>query len=410
MKIYLETYGCTANKSDESLILGILKEEKHEIVKNIYEADVLVLLTCTVISTTEQRMLSRLKVFKKTNKKIVVAGCMPSVQSDLIKSVAPDALLLTPQNTHRINHLITGKETTQKTKKYFTDVIAPISIAEGCLLSCSYCITHLARGKLKSSQIETVVSNINSALNQGCKEIQLTAQDTASYGFDIGTNLGELLREVTKINGDFRMRVGMMNPSEARKILPKILSAYNDRKIYKFVHLPVQSGDDDILEKMNRKYTADQFIDILSRFRERYHGITVSTDVIIGFPTETDEQFNKTVELIKKVRPDIVNITRFSARPLTKAKTMKGRIPTEKVKERSRFLTDLCKKISNGKNREHVGKTYDVLVTERGKNKTFTGRAENYKQVVIKEKVSLGDFVKVKIVGSADTYLLGKLI
>ncbi len=410
MKVYLETYGCTANKSDESLILGILKEEKHEIVKKIDDADVLVLLTCTVISTTEQRMLSRLKVFKKTNKKIVVAGCMPSVQSDLIKSVAPDALLLTPQNTHRINHLITGKETAQKTKKYFTDVIAPISIAEGCLLSCSYCITHLARGKLKSSQIETVVSDINSALNQGCKEIQLTAQDTAAYGFDIGTNLGELLREVTKINGDFRMRVGMMNPSEAQKILPTILSAYNDRKIYKFVHLPVQSGDDDILEKMNRKYTVDQFIDILSRFREKYPNITVSTDVIIGFPTETDEQFKKTVELIKKVRPDIVNITRFSARPLTKAKTMKGRISTDKVKERSKFLTELCRKISNEKNRENVGKIYDVLVTEKGKNKTFTGRAENYKQVVIKEKVFIGDFVKVKIVDSADTYLLGKLI
>ena len=161
---------------------------------------------------------------------------------------------------------------------------------------------------------------------------------------------------------------------------------------------------------MNREYTADKFIDILNKFREKYPGITVSTDVIVGFPTETDEQFNKTIELIKNIRLDIVNITRFSARPLTKAKAMKGRIPTEKVKERSKFLADVCRKISNEKNREHVGKTYNVLVTEKGKNKTFAGRADNYKQVVIKEKVRLGDFVKVKIVGSADTYLLGKLI
>jgi len=414
MKIYLETYGCTANKSDESLILGILKKDNHEIVKNIYDADVLVLLTCTVIGTTEQRMLSRLKIFKKTNKKIVVAGCMPSVQPDLVKSVVPDALLLTPQNVHHINYLIAGKEPvlTQKiqTQKYFTDVIATISIAEGCLLSCSYCITHFARGKLKSFPIESVISDIHSALDQGCKEIQLTAQDTASYGLDIGTNLGELLKEVHKIDGDFRVRVGMMNPSEALKILPTILSGYNDQKIYKFIHLPVQSGDNEILKKMDRKYTVDQFIDILNRFREKYPDITVSTDVIVGFPTETNEQFNKTVELIKNIRPDITNITRFSARPLTKAKTMKGRIPTEKVKERSKFLTDLCRKISNEKNREHVGKTYNVLVTEKGKNQTFTGRAENYKQVVIKEKVGLGDFLKVKIVDSADTYLLGKLI
>jgi len=416
MKIYLETYGCTANKSDESLILGILKKEKHEIINNMRDADVLILLTCTVIETTEQRMLSRLRTFKKTNKKIVVAGCMPSVQSDLIKSIVPDALLLTPQNVHHVNNIITDEKSVllqidkTQTQKYFTDVIAPISIAEGCLLSCSYCITHFARGKLKSSPMESVLSDVSSALNQGCKEIQLTAQDTASYGFDIGTNLGILLQEISKINGDFRVRVGMMNPSEAQKNLPIILSAYKNRKIYKFIHLPVQSGDDEILKKMNRWYTANQFIEILNKFREKYLDITVSTDVIIGFPTETEEQFNKTVELIEKVRPDIVNITRFSARPLTKAKTMKGRIPTEKVKERSKFLTDLCRKISNEKNREHIGKIYDVLVTEKGKNQTFTGRAENYKQVVIKEKVRIGDFAKVKIVDSADTYLLGKLI
>jgi len=277
-------------------------------------------------------------------------------------------------------------------------------------MSCSYCITHFARGKLKSSQVESVISDIHSALDQGCREIQLTAQDTASYGLDIGTNLGELLKEISKIDGKFRVRVGMMNPSEAQKILPTILSSYNDLKIYKFVHLPVQSGDDEILKKMNREYTVEQFIDILNKFREKYPDVTVSTDIIVGFPTETEEQFNKTVELIENVRPDIVNITRFSARPLTKAKVMKGRIPTEKVKERSKFLTDLCKKISNEKNREHVGKTYNVLVTEKGKNQTFAGRAKNYKQVVIKEKVKIGDFVKVKIVGSADTYLLGKLI
>ncbi|MDH7517924.1 MAG: tRNA (N(6)-L-threonylcarbamoyladenosine(37)-C(2))-methylthiotransferase [Candidatus Thermoplasmatota archaeon] len=416
MKIYLETYGCTANKSDESLILGVLKKEHHEIVNNIKEADVLILLTCTVIGTTEQRMLSRLRVFKKTNKKIVVAGCMPSVQPDLVKSIAPDALLLTPQNVHHIKDIITNKKTDlqkldkNQTQKYFTDVIAPISIAEGCLLSCSYCITHFARGKLKSYPLESILLDVHSALNQGCREIQLTAQDTASYGFDINSNLGVLLQETCKINGDFRVRVGMMNPSEAQKILPEILSAYDNQKIYKFVHLPVQSGDDDILKKMNRGYTVNQFVDILTCFREKYPDITVSTDVIVGFPTETDEQFKKTVQLIEKVRPDIVNITRFSARPLTKAKNMKGRIPTEKVKQRSKFLTDLCKKISNEKNREHIGKTYNVLVTERGKNQTFTGRTDNYKQVVLKEKVGIGDFVKVKIIDSAGTYLLGKLI
>jgi len=416
MKIYLETYGCTANKSDESLMVGILKKENHEIVENIEEADVLVLLTCTVIGTTEQRMLSRLKVFKQTNKEIVVAGCMASVQSDLIKSVIPNALLLHPQYTHHINDIISGddRDFTEKNKtlmpKHFKDITAPISIAEGCTLSCSYCITHFARGKLKSFPIGEIVSDVCYALKQGCKEIQITAQDTASYGLDTGNNLGKLLLGICKINGDFKIRVGMMNPFTAQKNLKIILSAYEDSKIYKFIHLPVQSGDNNILKKMNRKYNTKDFLKIVKKFRDRYLDLTLSTDIIAGFPTETNEQFNRTVDLLKKVKPDIVNITRYSARPLTKAKYMEGRIPTEIVKERSKYLTDLCKAISKKKNGRYIGKKHTVLITERGKNNTFVGRAENYKPVIIKEKVEIGKFMHVEIVASTPIHLYGKLI
>ena len=416
MKIYLETYGCTANKSDESVLRGIIKKENHEIADSIEEADVLVLLTCTVIGTTEQRMLSRMKVFKKTNKKIVVAGCMPSVQPDLIKSIVPNAFLLPSQHMHYINDIITGKEYTfiPKNKtlspKNFKGISAPISIAEGCMLSCSYCITHFARGKLRSFPMNEIVSDVSNALKQGCKEIQITAQDTASYGLGTGNNLGKLLSNICKIKDDFRIRTGMMNPFNIQKNLENIISAYDDPKIYKFLHLPVQSGDNDILKKMNRKYVVEDFLEIVDKFRGKYPDITLSTDVIVGFPTETDEQFNRTSDLLRKVRPDIVNITRYSARPLTEAKTMKGRVSTKIAKERSKYLTDLCDTISKEKNKEYMGKKYTVLLTKKVKDNTFVGRAGNYKPVITNEKVEIGEFITLKIVDSDSIHLFGKLI
>ena len=416
MKVYLEVYGCTANKGDASLALGLLKEKNHEIVDKIDDADVLVLLTCTVIGTTEQRMLSRLKLFEKTGKKIIVAGCMASVQSDLIESIAPDVEILPPQYTHHIVDLAEGKSVTfiKKNKtcfpKYFGETTAPISISEGCLFSCSYCITSLARGKLISFPIDQIVEDVSSAIKQGCKEIQLTAQDTGSYGLDTGRNLGELLEHVCQIKGDYRIRTGMMNPQTLRKHLDEIIQAYEDPKIYKFLHLPIQSGDNEALQKMNRKYTVDDCVEIINRFRDKHAEIVIATDIIVGFPTETDEQFQHTVDLLKIIKPDVTNITRYSARPHTKAKTMKGRIKTEIAKERSKRLTELCSNISMKNNLNHIGKNYTVLITEKGKNNTIVGRAENYKPVVIQKQIDIGEFVSAKIEESAPTYLVGRLI
>jgi MiaB-like tRNA modifying enzyme len=415
MKFYIETYGCTANKSDASLIKGILKEKNHEIVDDVNKADSIILITCTVIGTTEQKMLSRMRVFKKIGKKIIVSGCMASIQSDLIKEILPDAKLLPPQYSYQILDVINNKTSfIEKYKtlfpKYYEEIIAPISIAEGCLFSCSYCITSSARGKLKSYPEEEIGQDICHTLAQGCKEIQLTAQDTSSYGLDIRSNLGKLLNYVCKIKGDYKIRVGMMNPYTAMKNIDSIIKGYDDFKIYKFLHLPVQSGDNDILKKMNRKYTVEDFLEILEKFRLKYSNITISTDVIVGFPTETDEQFNRTIDLLKNVKPDITNITRFSARPYTEAKSMKGRIKTEIVKQRSKILTDLCKKISKKNNIKNIGKKYNTLITEIGKNKTFVGRTDFYKPVVIKEKVKIGDFVRVKIIDATSTYLVGSII
>jgi len=416
MNIYIETYGCTANKSDERLLLSLLLEKGHQIVSSITDADVLILLTCTVIGTTEQRMLSRLEVFHKTHKKIIVTGCMPAVQKNLILSIAPHAFLLPPRSIMYITDIIDGDRPafvhSKKTSfpRYYDSTIAPLLIAEGCRLACSYCITHFARGSLRSFPAEEIVTDVRSALSQGCKEIQLTAQDTASYGLDTGTNLGDLLDTITSLDGSFRIRVGMMNPATVEKNLGSILRSFQHPNIYKFLHLPVQSGDDDILQKMNRGYQVKEFTSLVHRFRKTIPTLTFSTDVIIGFPTETEEQFDRTLQLLKKIKPDIVNVTRFSARPLTAAKKMKGRIPTHIVKTRSTVAADLCSRLSFEKNKQHLGKDYSVLVTEPGKRNSVTARTDSYKQVVLTESVPIGSVVQVRITDVTSTYLFGKLI
>ena len=416
MKVYLEVYGCTANKSDLCLVKSELKKNGHKIVSNAENADVIVILTCTVIDTTEQRMLSRLRFFKKSNKKIIVSGCMASAQKDQVKTILPDSILLPPKFIYHINDVLNenfdkfkNREKTEFAKTY-DEFAAPIMIAEGCMLSCSYCITSIARGKLRSYPMDGIIKDVKSALDQGCKEIQLTAQDTASYGLDSGYELGELLEKVCDFQDDFFVRVGMMNPFTAMKNDNSIIKAYKNPKIYKFLHLPVQSGDNIILEKMNRKYTVEDFLSIVKKFRNEFPEITISTDIIVGFPTETDNQFLHSVDLLKKVEPDITNITRFSARPNTAAKKLNGRVPTEIVKQRSVVLTDICKKISKKKNKKLVGKNFKVLVTKTREDKTHTGRTENYKPVLIREDVKIGDIVDMKITGASSTHLYGKLI
>ncbi len=415
MKAYLEVYGCTANKSDANLIKGILKENNFKFENKIEKADLIILLTCTVINTTEQRMLSRLRKFKISSKKVIVSGCMASIQTDLIKKIIPDAIILPPNFTYQILDVINKKNISfiKKNKtsnpRFFEDITAPILISEGCMFTCSYCITTFARGKLKSFPIKEIIKDIKLALKQGCREIQLTAQDTSSYGLDKKQNLGKLLDEVCKIDGDFKVRVGMMNPFTCLKKINKIIKGFENKKIYKFLHLPVQSGDNDILKKMNRKYSVEDYLIIIEKFRDKFPDITISTDIIVGFPTETNNQFSNTIKLLKKIKPDITNITRFSARPFTKAKIMKGRIRTEIVKERSKILTEICNEISKEKNLRYISKKYNVLITEKGKNDTFVGRAENYKPVVIEKNVEIGKTYKVKIEKAASIYLVGSI-
>jgi MiaB-like tRNA modifying enzyme len=417
MHIYIESYGCTANHSDRCTLEGLLRNHQHIIEQSIDTAEVVILLTCTVIDTTEQRMLSRIRTLSETHKTLIITGCMPVVQSKLIKNIAPYSHLFTPQDLYQIPNLLTKNKIPQikpskiQLPKYYTTLTAPISIAEGCQQSCSYCITHIARGYLHSYPINDITKSVRNALDQGCKEIQLTAQDTAAYGQETHQkNLGNLLNSITQIPGKYRIRVGMMNPLTTKKHLNDILNGFNNTHIYKFLHLPIQSGDNQILQKMNRGYTTETTFNIIKEFRKHYSDLTLATDIIVGFPQETDNQHLNTIKLLRDIKPDIVNITRFSARPHTKAKSLSGRIPTNISKQRSRELTAICESIAIEKNKEYIGKNYSVLITKKSKENHSLGRNSNYKPIIISSKIPTGKFIEVEIYRADAIHLYGNLI
>jgi len=416
MKVYVEVYGCTANKSDANLIKGLIhKHPQHHLVSTVDDADVLVILTCTVIDTTEQRMLHRIKELVNTDRKVVIAGCMASIQQDLLKNHFPQALLLPPRKIHQFFDLLDDKKPDENlyqkafAPKQCSPLVAPIAIAEGCLFSCTYCITHLARGKLYSYPEEAILSSVKDAINQGCKEIQITAQDTASYGLDQHASLPQLLNKIVTISDAMMIRVGMMNPRTASRIMPDLLPLFNHPQIYSFLHLPIQSGNNTILQKMNRGYHVEDAEKIIAKFRKRNPDLTLSTDAIVGFPGETNEQFNQTKQVLQRIKPDVVNITRFSARPFTKAKKMNGRIRTEIVKQRSRELTTLCKKLTRNRNNRYLGKTMNVLTLTKGTKQTTLARSMNYKPVIIPKQVPLGEQRLVEITNATETHLVGML-
>lgn len=419
MRVYIETYGCTTNQADTDIMRGILSQ-KHDLVENPDDADVVVVNTCGVIDFTERKIVRRIKELKNSGKRVIATGCLSRISRNSLREVC-DALV-SPDNVHRIEEAVEGvvrgkrveilevtsvdkSELCTYKKRLNENAIAIVSISEGCLGSCSYCATKIARGRLRSFSVESIVREVEVAVKAGYREIQLTSQDTGAYGLDRGTNLAELLERISEVDGDFRVRVGMMNPQHAVAILDDLINAFSNKKIYKFLHIPVQSGDNRVLEDMRRGHTVEDYEHVVGEFRRSFDDVVVSTDIIVGFPTETEESFWKSYELIERTRPDIVNITRFSPRRGTPAYRLRD-IPDWIKKERSRRLTELTRKIGLENNLKFVGRTERVLVTKAGKNGTFLSRMDSYRPVII-ESGKIGEFLRVKILKAEFNYLMG---
>ncbi|HJH56476.1 MAG TPA: tRNA (N(6)-L-threonylcarbamoyladenosine(37)-C(2))-methylthiotransferase, partial [Euryarchaeota archaeon] len=285
---------------------------------------------------------------------------------------------------------------------------AILPVAQGCLGHCSYCITKFARGDLRSYPADTLLARFDGFLAGGAREILITAQDTSSYGRDIGTDLPALVRSMLQRDGEYRIRLGMTNPDSLSRVVDGILEAMDDDRMYRFVHIPVQSGSDSVLRGMRRKYTVEGFMELVDTLRAGCPDISIATDLICGFPGETDEDHERSVDLIRELRADTVNITRFSARPGTDAASMEqvhGRISAE----RSAELTRVKNETELDVNAAMVGRRYRALATESGKDGTIL-RTGNYRPVVVRDAVPLGTFVDVEVTENRPTYLLGKLV
>ncbi len=354
MKTYSEVFGCPSNVADYEISLGLLKQAGFEIVDSQQKSDLNIIFTCIVKNPTEQRMIRRIQELTKTGKPLIVAGCMPKTSQRVIEKINPNASLLGPDSIEHIvdvaRAVLEGKKiifvsNERKPKVGFPRMrkrkevgIVPISI--GCLSVCSYCAVRFARGRLKSYPIEKIVEEVEDLVKDGCSELWLTSQDNGCYGLDISTNLVGLLKKVCEVSGDFKIRVGMMNPMHIKNFLDDLIDAYKNEKIIKFLHLPVQSGSDKLLRAMKRGYTVAEFESIVERFRKEIPDLFLSTDVIVGFPGESDEDFQATIELLKKIKPDKVNISKFGARPGTEAAKIK-RLDVKTMNERSKLLHEL---------------------------------------------------------------------
>jgi len=425
MNIYIETYGCSANQNNGEIIAGLLERAGHIIVKDEKNSGINILNSCIVKGPTLQKMISRVKELSK--KKLIVSGCMPSVMSKQILKIAPKASLVSVNHINEIvktvNSLINGeplhlllKSETEPLcypKNYKNKIIGITQISEGCLGDCSYCIVKLVKGNLHSYDSEKIIKNIQNDIQSGCKEIWLTSQDCASYGLDMPQKkifLPELLKKILSLKGKFLVRLGMSNPNHIIPILDELVEIYKDKKMFKFLHIPIQSGSNNVLRGMNRHYTATDFKEIISAFRTEIPEITISTDIIAGFPTESESDFEETIELLSETKPDIINIARFWSMPGTKASALPELKPNI-VMKRTEKLMALHNQIAIEKNRQYVGQELKALVDEHKFSEIYVARDLFYNHIILrsKEKI-LGKSVDVKIIGADAHHLIGEII
>lgn len=420
-KIHFITQGCSANIADSEIMAGLLKKNNFEITNDLIMADLVIFNTCTVKGPTESYFQKRMKELNSIGKKVVIAGCIPQ-SKDIMKEFENSSMIGTYQ-IHNIVEVVEetlngnivrllARENTSRLnlpKLRENENIEIVQISQGCLGSCNFCKTKHARGNLYSYDSKEIVRHISLSIKEGVQEIWLTSQDLSAYGKDIGTNLVKLLKEILTISGNYKIRLGMANPEHILEYLDELIWIFKDDKVYKFLHVPVQSGNNEILKKMNRPYYVEDFKYIVKRFKEEIPDISIATDIICGYPEETKKQFNDTYNLISEIEPDVVNISKFWSREGTIA-SKKKQVDGTEIKNRSSKLTKLFHNISRKNNKRWLNRRCKVFVTEK-KGDEYIGKNESYKQVIINsDNFILGEFVDVKIFDSGLFNLKGEVV
>lgn len=434
VKVIVRSFGCSSNVADGEVMAGCLREAGFDLVWKVEEADVVIFNTCGVKTPTEDKIIHLLKEVP-ADKRLVVAGCLPLINFPrLDREVRFDAVI-GPAFGERIVNVVRrvldgeklvvldgglcSKPRLDLPRIRVNPMIGIVPVAYGCVGECGYCCVRFARGRLRSFEVDEIVNHVRKGLGEGVREFWFTGQDVACFGLDKSVNLVDLLEEVCSIEGvgQFWIRLGMMTPNLLMSFLEELREFLSEQKgmgrIFEFLHVPVQSGDDEILGLMNRRYSVKDFKRIVTVFRRALPKVTVATDVIVGFPGEDEEAFQNTIEVIKEIKPDIVNLSKFFVRPTTAAEKMEQKIGVGELKRRSEVLAALIRQISLEKNKAWVGWSGRVLIDEKGKKLgSWIGRNFAYKPVVMNcgKEGLLGRVLDVRVVDAFQSHLLGEIV
>lgn len=431
-KVYIETYGCQMNFADTEIVMGVLKNNGYSLTEKAEEADVVLLNTCSIRDNAEQRIYGRLgnlKTLKYDKPHLVlgILGCMAErLRTDLLEDKKMVDLIVGPDEYRNLPQYIDVAFTGEKgigvklsRTETYDDIIpyredglqAFISVMRGCDKFCTYCVVPFTRGRERSRALNSIIDEIKLLSKRGFKEITLLGQNVNSY-MDGSTDFADLLAASAMVDSSMRIRFTTSHPQDLSDKLLYTIAAHPN--ICNYIHLPVQSGSDRVLELMNRTYSIAHYLELIDKARKIIPGVSFSTDIIAGFPTETEEEHQMTLDVMKKVRYDGAFMFKYSPREGTKAFRMNDDIPEEVKSRRLQEIVDLQQIISYEINQETIGKEEIILIEGFSKksDKFFAGRADTNKVVIVPvlEGTKEGDYLRVKITGGTSGTLFGDVV
>lgn len=402
---YVKTYGCQMNKNDSSIIADILENSDYQRVQNPDIADVYIINTCSVRKHAEQRALGHISSLGKwsegSKRTIVVVGCMAQrMASDILRQYTFVDLVLGPDAYRNIGRFLdeiyrnkTRIIDTQLSKEVYSDIIPKrtgiadfISIMRGCDNYCSYCIVPYVRGRARSRPVYEIIAEVKNMIKSGVKDITLLGQNVNEYTYK-DKNFAGLLHDVAQINGLVRLRFLTSHPKDLNEEI--IMAVKKNDSICEWFHLPLQSGCDRILKLMNRQYTKDDYRKLIEMIREVIPGASITTDIIVGFPTETEQEFEETIDMISEIQFDDAYLYRYSARPETQAGKYES-IAEHIVLRRLRKIIEIQSEIVMAHARKMIGRSYEVLFESGASNNTARGKTRGNKDIIVERKITPG--------------------
>ncbi len=427
--VYIETYGCQMNVADTEIVLGILKKQGFSVTDKPENADVILLNTCSVRDNAEQRIYGRignLKTLKYNKPGLVlgILGCMAErLKKDLIENKKVVDLVVGPDEYRRLPEYIdiafngdkgigvklSRTETYDDIEPFREDGLSAwISVMRGCDKFCTFCVVPFTRGRERSRSLASIVTELEDLSKRGFKDVSLLGQNVNSY-LDDKNDFADLLAAAAKVDPTMRIRFTTSHPQDLSDKLLYTIAEYPN--LCNYIHLPVQSGSNRILELMNRTYTVEHYLELIEKAKKIIPGVSFSTDIISGFPTETWEDHLATIEVIKQVRYDGAFMFKYSPREGTKAYKMKDDVPEDVKSKRLQEIIDLQQQISYEKNQELIGKEEIILVEGFSKksDEFFSGRTDTNKVVIvpINEKIKVSDYIKVRVNKATSGTLFG---